>query len=246
MHMNISLWYAKLDRKTRIAMLCAGAVIALLAVILIGYMILVPEKVMVRYGEVVRDPVDGHVWSDNTQTIMVNPNEAGNYKVTYVDQLSEAHQKEKDDKAAADKQKQETLAKYPGLAAISAVMPVQQTTDLTTLQSNIDAAGSSLITGMETINQMNQVIATTTDYRNQIANTPVPPELEQDKQLLIKALDLYISAGNLVLKALETGNTTYATQANAQAQEANKILEDLFNKYQDILQNLQNLFPTFQ
>ncbi len=242
---RLSLWYAKLERKTRIAMICAGSVVALVVVVLIAYMILVPEKVTVRYGEVVRDPVDGYVWSDNTQTIMVNPSEAGSYKVTYVDQLSEAHQKEKDDKAAAEKQKQDALVKYPGLPALSAVIPTQQMQDMETMTANIDTMKDQVTSSLEMINQMDQILASLTEFRNAVVNMTVPPEAQPIVQKLLSGLDKYIAAGNLFMKALETGNADYVKQASALLEEANAIFIDVSTQYQAVWEEFLKFLQNF-
>jgi hypothetical protein len=242
---RITIWYAKLDRRKKTAFLSAGIAVAALVVVLIAYMALVPEKVQVRYGTVVRDPIDGHVWSDDTQTIWVNPSEAGNYKVTYVDQYSEEHQAQIAAQEAEKQQKQEALAKYPGIQAMGSFIPQQQMEDMETLQSNIEVMKDQVTYSLEMISQLNQILESLTDFRNTLAGMSVPPEMAPVIQQVISGLDKYIAAGNLLLKAVETGDPNSVKQASDLLQEASAIFMDISVKYQDVWQEILNLLQNF-
>jgi hypothetical protein len=242
---RISLWYAKLDRKTRIAMICLGSVAAAVGVILIAYMALVPEKVLVKYGTVERDPIDGFVFSDDTQTIWVNPSEAANYRVTYVDKYSDEHLLLLQAKEEEKKKKEEALAKYPGLPAMSSVIPTQQITDMENMTANIEVMKDQVTYSLEMINQVDQMLASLTEFRNAVANMAVPPEMQPVISELVSGLDKYIAAGNLFMKALQTGDSNYVKQASDLITEANAIFINISTQYQEVWQEILNLLQNF-
>ena len=107
-----------------------------------------PQKVQVRYGTIIRDPVDGHVWEDQTKTAWVDPSQANDYRVEYVDKLSPEHEQAAAQQAAQSQQ-QASGQTSSGLTSLQAPIDEQTMQDLETLQSNIETAGNSLISGME-------------------------------------------------------------------------------------------------
>jgi uncharacterized protein YwqG len=228
---RITLWYARLSRRARISIICMGIAIAVIISALVAYMILVPKKVEVRYGTVVRDPLDGYVWEDHTQTALVNPSEAGNYRVEYIDKYSDEHAQQIEEEKAKKAEEQKELAESTGLEALTTAIPAQQMQDLQTLQQNIDVMGYDIIKGIEMANEISETKSMLVQYRNQVAVVELPPELEALRQQALTLFDMYISACDLYLQAIATGNLSLVDQANALIQEANSIMQGLIPTY---------------
>jgi len=229
---RITLWYAKLSRKGKIAIICTGVVIALAVSAVVAYMALVPRKVEVRYGTIVRDPIDGHVWEDNTKTVWVYPSEASNYRVEYIDQYSEEHAQQIAEKQAQRLEEQATLEESQGLEAMTYAVPQEQIQELETLQHNISVMGQDVLSGMEMANEISETKSLLVDYRNQAAVAPLPPELEHLRGEALQLFDLYITACDYYLQAIATADMSYVYEANNLIDQAN--------------QQLQNLVPSFQ
>ena len=120
---GISYWYSGLSRRAKTAITVGGIVAAVIVAAVILYMVFTPEKVEVRYGTIVWDPIDGHVWEDNTQTIWVEASEAGNYTVERIEKLSPEHEeqvKKEQEELAAQQQQQDQST---GLEAMETAFP---------------------------------------------------------------------------------------------------------------------------
>jgi hypothetical protein len=224
---RLTLWYAGLSRGAKAGLWAGMGVLAAMIVIVVAWMTLTPDKVMVRYGTIVRDPIDNHVWEDNTQTAWVDPSEAGNYKVEYVDRYSPEHEeqlkKEREELAA----KEGELAKSTGMQALETSIPSETFQDLNTLQKNIDVMGQDIITGMEMANEISRTKSTLVSYRNQVAGIALAPELEPMRRQVLQIFDLYIKACDLYLQAIATGDLTLVDEANALIKQAGEAIQAL-------------------
>ena len=127
---KLTLWYRGLDKSVRIIVVTAGVVVLLAVVGSIGYMLFHPQKVQVRYGTIVRDPVDGHVWEDKTQTLWVDPAQAGNYRIEYVDRLSPENEQKLAEEQAAQALAQVDADSPAGMTRIQAPIPDQTLRDI--------------------------------------------------------------------------------------------------------------------
>lgn len=228
---GITLWYAKLSRKARIALLCGVIGLILIVVAVVAYMTMVPEKVQVRFGTIVRDPIDGHVWEDNTQTIMVNPSEAANYQLVYIDRLSDEHAKQIEAQKKQMAEDRKKIEAATGMQAMETVVPVQQMRDLETMQNNIDVMGQEVISGLQIANEIDQTRNTLRQFRNQVASAPIPAELEPLRQEGLEIVDLAIQACNLTLQAIGTGDQATLRQAINVAQQAAQAWQNLISKF---------------
>lgn len=224
---RLTLWYANLTRGRKICLWVSAGALAAALVIAVAWMTLTPDKVMVRYGTIVRDPIDNHVWEDNTQTAWVDPSEAGNYKVEYIDRYSPEHEeqlkKEREELAA----KEEELAQSTGMQALETSIPSETFQDLNTLQKNIDVMGQDIITGMEMANEISRTKSTLVSYRNQVAAVALAPELEPMRQQVLQIFDLYIKACDLYLQAIATGDLALVDEANALIKQAGEAIQAL-------------------
>ncbi len=224
---RLTLWYANLSRGAKTSLWVGMGALAAILVIIIAWMTLTPDKVMVRYGTIVRDPIDNYVWEDNTQTAWVNPSEAGNYRVEYIDRYSPEHEeqlrKEQEELAA----KEQELAQSTGMQALETSLPSQTFQDLNTLQKNIDVMGQDIISGMEMANEISRTKSTLVNYRNQAASVTLAPELEPMRQQVLQIFDLYIKACDLYLQAIATGDLTLVDEANALIKQASEAIQAL-------------------
>ncbi|MBC7253848.1 MAG: hypothetical protein H5T72_07760 [Actinobacteria bacterium] len=228
---RIIIWYSNLGRRSKILLWTTLAIVAALVLLAVAWMVLSPEKVLVRYGTIVRDPIDNHVWEDNTQTAWVSPSEASNYRVEYIDRYSPEHEekikKEREAAAAEEKELQEST----GLQALETSIPAQTFQDLNTLQQNIEVMGQDIISGMEVAGQVSSIKSTLVNYRNQVASMPLPPELEPLRQEALQIFDMYIRACDLYLQAIATGDLSLVDEANALIQEAAEKIQALLPSY---------------
>ncbi len=223
---RITIWYRGLGKGARIGVIAVSAVVLLAIVGAIGYMVFHPQKVQVRYGTIVRDPVDGHVWEDNTKTAWVDPSQADDYRVEYVDKLSPEHEQQAAAQAA-ETQQQAAGESPSGLTKLQAPIDEQTMQDLETLQSNIETAGDSLISGMEMASQISSTKSTLVNYRNQLAAIPVAPELEPLKQQGLQVFDMYIQACDLLLQGIANADMSQVQQAGNLINEANAKVRGL-------------------
>ncbi|RJP35459.1 MAG: hypothetical protein C4536_00595 [Actinobacteria bacterium] len=228
---RISYWYSGLSRGAKTAITVCGIAVAVIVAAVILYMVLTPEKVEVRYGTIVRDPIDGYVWENNTQTIWVNPSEAGNYRIEYIDKLSPEHEeqlKQEQEKIASEQQQ---LEESTGLEAMETAFPTDTLAQLNTLQQNIETMGQDIISGMEMANEIYEAQVTLMEYRNQVATMQLPPEFEGLRQQALQIFDMYIKACDLYLEAIASGDLTLVDQANALIQEASGMIQSLIPSY---------------
>lgn len=228
---RLVIWYSNLSRRSKALLWAALGLIAAFCVAIIAWMVLSPDKVLVRYGTIIRDPIDNHVWEDNTQTAWVSPSEAANYRVEYIDRYSPEHEeqlrKEREAAAAEERRAQEST----GLQALETTIPAQTFEDLNTLQRNIKVMGQDIISGMEMASQISSIKTTLVDYRNQVASMPLPPELEPLRQEALQIFDMYIKACDLYLQAIATGDLTLVDEANALVQAAAERIQALMPSY---------------
>ncbi len=228
---RFSYWYSGLSRKGRIAITAGGIAVAAIVAVVILYLVFKPTMVEVRYGEIIWDPIDGHVWEDNTQTKMVDSSEAGDYRVTYVEKLSPEHEeqlKQEQEKLAAEQQQ---LQESTGLEAMETAFPTDTIAQLNTLQQNVETMGQDIITGMEMASELYEAQVTLMDYRSQVASMPLPPEFEELRQQALQIFDMYISACDLYIDAIATGDLTLVDQANALIQQATDTIQSLIPTY---------------
>jgi len=228
---RFSYWYSGLSHKTKIAITAGGIVVAVIVAIAILYLVFKPTMVEVRYGEIVWDPMDGHVWEDNTQTKMVASSEAGDYKVTYIDRLSPEHEEQIRLEKEKLAEEAKALEESSGLEAMEASFPTDTIAQLNTLQKNVEVMGQDIITGMEMANQLYEAQLALMDYRNQAESIALPPELEPLRTQAIQILDMYISACDFYIDAIATSDLTKVDQANALIQEATSIIQSLLPTY---------------
>lgn len=228
---RIAIWYGGLGRRAKTAVICV-AVIAVLAVIgSIGYMLFYPEKVQVRYGTIVRDPVDGHVWEDNTRTAMVPPSQAGSYRVEYIDKLSPEHEQQAAEEQA-ELARQEAARQNPsGFTSLQAPVDARTMRDMETLQQNIETAGSNLVSGMEMAAEISRTKSSLVQYRNDLAGTAVPPELEQLKRQGLQIFDKYIRGCDLYLQGIATSSMVTLKEAGNLINEANDMVRGMIPSF---------------
>jgi len=221
---RLTIWYRGLGKGSRTFVIVACTVVVLVAVGAIGYMIFNPKKVQVKYGTIVRDPVDGHVWTDNTKTAWVNPSESRNYRIEYVDKLSPEHEKEQ--------QQQATAAQTPGsqqqsVQTLTAPVSSNTLSQLDTLQGNVNTAGKSVLTSLEMAQKIGDTKSSLVSYRNQIAAMSVPPQLASIKQQVLQAFDLSIQACDLYLTGIANKSMAQIQQANGLMNQASTIIKSL-------------------
>jgi len=224
---RLSLWYTGLDRKVKIAVGAGFALVVIVLAAVIGYLVFVPQKVEVKYGTIVRDPVDGHVWSDNTKTVKVDPDQASRYRIAYVDKLSPEHEKELTDAKAREAADAEALANSQGLESVNIPVSGQQVGDMQSLSKNIQSMGSEVVSGMEMAGQIASTKSQLVSYRNQISAVAVPSQLEPTKQQMLQVFDMYIQACDLYLQGIATADMTYIDQANSVANDATVKLQNV-------------------
>ena len=238
---GLTYWYHTRSHNFRKAIIVLGVVACLVVVGVIGYPLLAPHKVNVRYGTIVRDPVDGHVWEDHTKTIWVDAGKAGKYSVQYVDKLSPEHQQQA---AQAKTQEAEKVTQANDTQVIQPATPMvtdAQLADMRAAQQSVDTVAGSIIDGMKTLSGFVEAKNQMINYRNQIAATPVAPEIEPVKQRLLLIFDKYIQASDLYIQAIVTANMSKATQAEALVKEANAMVEDVL----PVAQQLKEIIDEF-
>ena len=221
---QITYWYRTRGRKTRVALSALAVVGCLVCVGIIGYMLMVPRKVEVRYGTIVRDPVDGHVWEDNTKKAVVAENKADQYTVTYVDKLSPEHQKQQEEQEAQEAAEEAQLAQLQGAEKLGIPMTSQQLINLRIMLESADVTGVNVVQGIELSNALSQTKSKLIDYRNQVAAMGVTAELSSFKDRVLTIFDKYIQACDLYLKAMTEMNQSYLQQANVLFNEGTALV----------------------
>ena len=224
---RVTLWYKDLGKSSRVLVIVACVVVVVVVVGAIGYMVFNPKKVEVKYGTIVRDPVDGHVWEDKTKTAWVNPSQAGNYEVEYIDKLSPEHEKQQAEQQAQQQQQQQQQAQGPTMELMQAPMNSSQMNQINTLQQNIKSAGQSVMSGLEMAGKISDTKTSLVNYRNQVAGIAVAPELEGKKQQILRAFDLYIQACDLYLQGIANSSMASMQQANNLINQANALMRSL-------------------
>ncbi len=220
---RIRLWYKDLSGNGKALVAVAVAVVIIAIVGTIGFMILNPKKVQVRYGTIVRDPVDGHVWEDKTKTAYVNPSQAGNYRVEYIDKLSPEHEQQQAQQAQQAQQQQAT----PPIEALGNTLTSSQVQQIETLQGNVKTAGGEVLQGLKMASQINDTKANLVSYRNQIAALQLPAVLVPKQQQILSAFDMYIQACDLYLQGIANSDMSAIQQANNLIDQATQVIKSL-------------------
>ncbi|MBN2167939.1 MAG: hypothetical protein JW738_01735 [Actinobacteria bacterium] len=219
---RISIWYSNLSQERR-KQITAGAIIfAVIALAVIGIVLLVPKQVEVTYGTIVRDPYDGHIWEDESDyhTKMVSAKDAGKYQLKYIDKLSPEHQKQAEEEAAQKQAEEAAAAQSTGLQDVPVVLTGQQAQDIVTLQNNLKKVGPQVVTGFQMTNAIQESRNSLVTYRNQLANTPVPAQIENMKQQAIQVFDKLIQSCDLYISAIANVDLNAFNRANALINEA--------------------------
>jgi len=178
----------------------------------------------VRYGTIVRDPVDGHVWEDHTKTARVAENKADKYIVKYVDKLSPEHQQAEAQQQAQKAAEEAQMEQLQGLEKLGIPMTSQQLINLSIMLENIDVTGSNVVQGIELSNALSQTRLKLISYREQIAAMPMTAELSSFRERVLTIFDKYIQACDLYLQAMTEMNQSYMQQANVLVNEANALI----------------------
>jgi hypothetical protein len=217
-------WYRTKGFKHRKAILVLGVAACLVAGGIVGYILLVPVKVEVRCGTIVRDPVDGHVWEDNTKTILVGPDQTKKYNVKYIDKLSPEHQQQADQEKAQKAQEEAELAQLKGIEKLGIPMTSQQLINIRLMLGDVDVVGVNVVEGIELSNALSGTRSKLVGYRDQIAAMSVAAEVAPLKERALAVFNKYIQACDLYLKAMTEFDRSYMYQANALVNEANELV----------------------
>lgn len=228
---RFTYWYSGLGRGAKTAIAAGGIALAAVVIVAIFFMVLTPKKVEVRYGTIVWDPMDGHVWEDNTQTIWVEASEAGGYRVERIEKLSPEHEEQLRQRREELAKEQQQAEQSTGYQNIESAFPSDTFAQLNALQQNIEAAGQDIVSGMEMANQVYAAQTTLVEYRGQVASMALPPDLESLRTQALQVFDLYIAACDLYLDAIAGGDLSLVDQANALIQEANAIVQGFVPSY---------------
>jgi len=191
---------------------------------IVGYILLVPVKVEVRYGTIVRDPVDGHVWEDHTKTIQVDSDETDKYSVKYVDKLSPEHEQQRAQEEAQKAQKQAEQEQLKGYEKLGIPLSSQELINIQITLQNVDVSGTNVIEGIELSNALSETKSKLVNYRNQIAAMPIAAEVASFKDRILTVFDKYIQACDLYLLAMTEANQSYMQQANVLVNEASALM----------------------
>jgi hypothetical protein len=238
---GLSYWYHTRNRKYRKTIIALAVAVIMVTVGLVGYTLLWPRKVEVRYGTIVRDPVDGHVWEDNTKTARVDADKARKYTVQYVDKLSPEHQNQE---VKQENQKAQEAAEAESAQVVQPATPViteEQLSNMRAAQQSVDSVAGSVIEGLRMLDGFVEAKNQMISYRNQIAATPVGAQVEPLKQRLLAIFDKYIQASDLYIQAIVTADLSKATQAEALVSEANSTVE----KFLPVAQKLKETIDEF-
>jgi len=191
---------------------------------IVGYILLVPVKVEVRYGTIVRDPVDGHVWEDHTKTIQVDSDETDKYSVKYVDKLSPENEQQRAQEEAQKAQKEAEQEQLKGYEKLGIPLSSQELINIQITLQNVDVSGTNVIEGIELSNALSETKSKLVNYRNQIAAMPIAAEVASFKDRILTVFDKYIQACDLYLLAMTEANQSYMQQANVLVNEASALM----------------------
>ena len=195
-----------------------------MSALVIAYILLVPSSVEVEYGTIVRDPVDGHVWEDNTMVKTVSSDEAEKFTVTYVDKMSPEHEQQKAEADAAAAEKAAQQEQLKGLQKMDIPLSNQQLINLRVMLESVDTTGVNVVQGIELSNALSQTRSKLIGYRDQVSSMSVAGELEGFKSMTLTVFDKYIQACDLYLLAIQEVNADYMRQANVLVNEANAMI----------------------
>ena len=205
-------------------MIALGVLACLVGGGIVGYILLVPVKVEVRYGTIVRDPVDGHVWEDHTKTIQVDSDETDKYSVKYVDKLSPEHEQQRAQEEAQKAQKEAEQEQLKGYEKLGIPLSSQELINIQIMLQNVDVSGTNVIEGIELSNALSETKSKLVNYRNQIAAMPMAAEVAPFKDRVLTVFDKYIQACDLYLLAMTEANQSYMQQANVLVNEASALM----------------------
>jgi len=217
-------WYHIRGFRHRKAIMTLGVIACLVGGGIISYILLVPVKVQVRYGTIVRDPVDGHVWEDHTKTIRVDSNKTDKYSVKFVDRLSPEHEQQLAQEKAQAAQSEAEQAKLQGYEKLGIPLSSQELINIQITLQNVDVSGTSVIQGIELSNTLSATKSKLVTYRNQVAAMRVAAELSSFKERILTIFDKYIQACDLYLLAMTEANQSYMEQANVLVNEASALI----------------------
>lgn len=246
---GIKLRYLRLSRRSKILFTAAAVTAALAVSVFVVFLVLAPRQVQVKNGTIVWDPIDGHVWEDNTETLWVDAGEASNYGVEYIVKYSPEHAEQLAKRQENEAAQREQLQEAQGLEAVTTSVPTQYIRDLETAKYNVETMGRDIITGLDMANMLEEFKSTLQYWRNQIAATPAIPEVETYKQQAISAMDKAIMAIDLYLQGIATANPAYFDQANALLRDAAVIIQDLGDVIKTLApatEELQNMVDSLQ
>jgi hypothetical protein len=239
---KLRYWYHKQSRQARRAVVVAAVLGCLVAAGIVAYSLFAPGKVEVRYGTIVRDPVDGHVWEDKTVTVQVSASEAEKYGgVEYIDKMSPEHEEQVAEEQAQETQKIEEVASTEVIQPAKPMMTAEQLESMRNLQSSVDTVSQNIIDGMKILNGIAEAKSELITYRGRLAETPVAPEIEPLKRQLLGIFDNFIRATDLYVQAAVTGNLSLATQANAILAQTNVEVQEFLPKASELQQYLDDL-----
>lgn len=205
-------------------MIALGVLACLVGGGIVGYILLVPVKVEVRYGTIVRDPVDGHVWEDHTKTIQVDSDETDKYSVKYVDKLSPENEQQRAQEEAQKAQKEAEQEQLKGYEKLGIPLSSQELINIQITLQNVDVSGTNVIEGIELSNALSETKSKLANYRNQIAAMPIAAEVASFKDRVLTVFDKYIQACDLYLLAMTEANQSYMQQANVLVNEASALM----------------------
>ncbi|MBN1288161.1 MAG: hypothetical protein JXA49_00795 [Actinobacteria bacterium] len=218
---KISIWYANLSQERKKQITAGAIILSIVALTVIGLVLLVPRKVEVTYGKIVRDPYDGHIWEDESDyhTKTVSVKDAHKYKLEYENKLSPEHAQQKAEEDA-QKAAEEAAAQNSGLQDVPVVLTDQQVDDINTLQRNLKQVGPQVVTGFQMTNAIQESRNSLVTYRKQLENTPVPAEIDNMKNQTLQVFDKLIHACDLYISAIANADLNAFNQANALINEA--------------------------
>lgn len=223
---KIYLWYIGLSRGKKAALTAVFFLMVIAILVVSLYLVFMPRKVMVRYGTIVRDPIDGRVWSDNTKTAFVPANQAANYKIEYVDKYSPEHEKQLAEERARREAEEKSKEEETGFEGLAFATGAEQLSSMESVRKSIESAGSSVVTGMQIASEISSTKSTLVRTRNEIAAIPVPVQLQGIKNEVISCFDMYIRACDLYLEGIANADLGKIAEAERLTREATARLQN--------------------
>ncbi len=202
-----------MEASTKRILVIAGLVAILIAAVAVPLMLMNPRKTEVRYGTLTVD-ADGNVIADDTKTAWVPVSEADKYELEVITQGGTS---------AAGTQEVQTnqpiTTTGPDYANIALPLTTDTKNALSTLVGEINALNQNAISALDLLNMTATLQESLAETRATIEATPVPAEMEPQKQTLLQAYDLYIEALSVY--------PTNMAQAYALIQQANALIQSL-------------------